>query len=827
MTETSSSVPLLQRLDKDNKQLMRDMEALDSAIAEEGGSPTFRPSLELAARGSFFNCLIAAFVWTAPMNVWMKENLSSSLVGYLPLTCLLYVFTLYPPFGTTVKNCYLGFVGTFWACFGIWFMNGLFPGGMKPGMSATSPVAIAGWVYAIGMVALMLICKANLVLKIYCLSFHVWFALEFLNPESKTPFSENFKLKLGGTAVNCMLATIIACSFAACAFLLPYPFMLAFPVAKKDAVSSSKDMSSMFNKAVQYYCGQEASVVIDAHIRHSKELRIKLDSMSAAISGAWWEGFDIGLRGTVRGLLSAHLEVMNVIFDQLLALQVAMSTEDFGDSHLKIMEQIGEPALKLSVTTGKLLVYLTEAAGDGDIDASEKANLKKQVSDCKIATKALSVAFHGARRSFGKPIHEELLQESFFCFTLSSYSRLVCEYGDILAENPPKGGTMTDAVVGGIKSTWSLSGMTERDHINMVIRSTIGTTIAFLYSKYVMNNAAGCVVTATLLINTRSGPDINANLNVLLGVLTSVVAASIIFEYGCMTGHGLYLIPSVSFLYVWATLYVYYNGGPMYSAIGMFLAAFGAMGLAKICPANGTFNHAGIYMVIAPTLMGAIIMALTEFILATDRASNLSINTFNEALTAAQESITAIWRSEDMTPHIEVIPGKLSACSSYGNIATKENRLWRNDWKSEMYDQLLTMTANLRLDLITLDHALGGSDGTPDALFGKFSGSKSLEGVQKDLEATLEDVRELAFDMLSHETGHFNPCDKLDSTSNLDVLDDLPKLMVDINAVMKFPNKAGDTLEDDELCQIAVVFVMLDSLIKRLAAMLQTMIRNS
>merc|ERR1719399_682716 len=242
--------------------------------------------------------------------------------------------------GTALGNAIAGINGTFWACFHMWFMNGIFPGGMKEGMSPTSACAIFGWANFLIFTFVILISKCGIGTKMFALATDIGFMLAFLDPKSTMPFSENFTISHRGTAVNVLLATIIGCLAAPLMNLIPYPMSFATTNMKENAVKASKDTAKLFESIIEYYSGSEASVVVESEVKHAVDLRAELDGMGGSIGGAWWEGFDLGTRGTVRALMGKHSELLNTIFDILHSMQTALATEDFGQSHTDCMEQI-------------------------------------------------------------------------------------------------------------------------------------------------------------------------------------------------------------------------------------------------------------------------------------------------------------------------------------------------------------------------------------------------------------------------------------------------------------------------------------------------------
>merc|ERR1719214_570905 len=341
-------------------------------------------------------CLIAAIVWIPAV----RQPFPNQIQARIPLVICLFVFTINPFMGQAVQNAIGGINGTFWACFHMWVMNGIFPGGMKEGMSPTSACAIFGWANLLIFTFLVLVSKCGLGTKMFALATDIGFMLAFLDPKSTMPFSENFQISHRGTAVNVMLATIIGCLAAPLMNLLPYPMDMAFSNMKGAAVKASKDASTLFNKVIDYYAGKEASVEIEGQVKKAESLRAELDGMGAAIGGAWWEGFDIGTRGTVRALMESQLGLMNNVYERVRAILTVALSEDFSDSHTSVMKEIHDEALAVGMATKKLLIAVTEAAGDGDISSAD------------------------------------MLGENYFVLTVSAYARLVIVYSEMMIKEP-------------------------------------------------------------------------------------------------------------------------------------------------------------------------------------------------------------------------------------------------------------------------------------------------------------------------------------------------------------------------------------------------------
>merc|ERR1719375_1100291 len=492
-------------------------------------------------------CLLAAIVWVPAI----RKPFPNQVQARIPLVICLFVFTINPLLGTAIQNCCCGIVGTFWACLHMWVMNGIFPGGMKEGMSPTSATAIFGYANFLIFTFLVLWCKCGIGTKMFALATDIGFMLAFLDPKSTMPFSENFTISSQGTAVNTMLATILGCLAAPLMNLIPYPLAFGYNNMKDNAVAASSHTAKLFESIIVYYCGSEASVVVESEVKHAVDLRAELDGLGGAIGCSFWEGFDLGTRGTVRALMDSHLGLMNNIYDRLRAILIIAQSEDFGPSHVAVMSKIRDPSMQVALATTALLNAVTQAAGDGDISDQEKADLEKLVGETKTAVKNLAKDFDTARKALNKPISEDLLGENYFVLTVSAYARLVIDYSEMMMSNPPQGAGFGAALMGGLSSTWDFAAMTERFNMTFTIVHFVALIICWNWSVFVDNWGGGCVITAVFLMSPAVCPDIQVFLNVLNAVILAVVAGTLVFQWTCGTGFGDYVLPFAA-LVLWA-----------------------------------------------------------------------------------------------------------------------------------------------------------------------------------------------------------------------------------------------------------------------------------
>merc|ERR1719265_1135367 len=763
--------------------------------------------------------LMASIIWVPAF----RGPFPGQIQARIPLVICLFVFTVNPLLGTAIANGFCGILGTFWACLHMWVMNGIFPGGMKEGMSPTSACAIFGWVNFLVFTFVFLFVKCGMGMKMFALATDIGFMLAFLDPASTVPFSENFTISHKGTAVNTLLATFLACLVAPLMNLLPYPMSFAYNIMKDNSVKASKDTAKLFLAVVRYYNGTEASVVIESEIKHSVDLRAELDGMGGPIGAAWFERFDMGTAGTVRALMESHLGLMNNVYDRLRALIVAVSTEDFGPSHIKVVEAIQDSSIELANSVGKLMITVTEAATDGDISSNEKVKLEDLIKDAKVHCRQLADDFDKVRRTFGKPISKDLLGESYFALTVSAYARLVIEYSEMMINDPPKGVGLGAGLSAGISATFS--GLTDRFNVNFTLKHFVALIICWFWSVYIDNWGGGCVITAVFLMSTAICPDIQVFLNVLNAVIVAVVCGALVFQVSCATGHGDYVLPIVATLIWILGLYGYFSGGPLLLP-ALVLVALSPFKWVASCPEGPVAAGArALWAGMVANVIAIVLVCTCQFFMAIDRASNLAVSSLDDAFNGLRGAFEAFFKHKEPMEVMAPVSGHLGDGAGYNASAKIEPRFWRCPWKGDLYADVVAQLGQLRLDILMLGFAVGGSDGKPDGIFEKFEQEPEFAAVKSDLTQTLKDAHNLVISILQHEGGKISFLNKLTNTTGIDTLGELDPLLEHVtDHGLKFPSTVEDSLEDDELCQISAAFLLLDTTIKHIAGVLSTAI---
>merc|ERR1719420_2488402 len=496
------------------------------------------------------------------------------------------------------------------------------------------------------------------------------------------------------------------------------------------------------------------------------------------------------------------------------AILVVVQAEDFGPSHTTVVDKIRGASMRVAMATTALLNKVTEAATDGDISSAEKEELASLVAEAKAAVKQLAKDFDTIRKKVNKPLTKDMLGENYFVLTLSAYARLVIDYSEMMMNSPPEGVGFGAAVMGGLKATWDMSAMTDRFNINFTLVHFLALLVCWFWSVYVDNWGGGCVITAVFLMSPAVCPDVQVFLLVLNAVIVAVVAGTLVFQWTCGSGFGDYILP-------WAALVLWAVGLYGVFAKSVFLlpclvfVALTPFRWVTSCPTGEIAAGArALWAGMVANVIAIVLVCSFQFFLAVDRPSNLAVNSLDDAFGGLRKAFDAFWKSEDCTGPMGSVSGSCGSGSGYCGSAKIEPRMYRCPWKAGLYLDIVSHVQTIRLDILMLWFALAGSDGKPDSIFAKFADSNEFTSMKSDLNSTLEDAHGLAIAMISHEGGKFTGLNTIKHTTGIDTLGDLEGLIAKLNTRFKFPAQAPDTMEDDEVCQVSTICMLLDATIK-------------
>jgi hypothetical protein len=661
------------------------------------------------------------------------------------------------------------------------------------------------------------------------LALNVSFMMCFLNPADQTVFSKNFKINPNGAAVSAFLGVCIGSLCAVLSVLLPYPLGYATSNMKAAGKATSEDMCKLFIAAVKYFKGESSSVLIERQMAQSQNLQGQIGGLGGNINDAYVESFDISTQGTIRGLFEKHAAVMGEMFDILVALQFAMSSEDFGDSHHTCMDAIGEVSHDLVDATTVLLLAATVASEDGDIDARENDELKAKEDDVHKAVVALSEAFDTMRKTFGKPVCKELMNESFFVFCISAFARLSCEYSTILRTDPPKGKPMSGEIQKAVMDLIKPSAICWY-HYRVVSRYWLSLMLCFLFSVHSDNFVPSCAITGVFLINTRVGPDVMAMIQGLLAVVVGIVTNALMYSFSCKFGNTQVLM--VVAVFYWLATLTVGKGSSSLAGIGLLMSALSPFALFKFCipdtPEAAAANAIGLWSGIRALLIAVTITLIAEFVHVPGLFTQLSRDSMDEAFKAMRDAFRHMWGGDNpaeakdkVNAALATVSAKVADAETYNTACLMEPRLWMCPWKSAFLTETAAGLKKIRLDVILIKMALCGLDGDMAKITTILNKVPEVKCMQEDLDKTLLDAHELAIALLDHKNGKFEGLQTMDTVFGLDELDGYDEAIDGQSKVMAFPEKVPEDMEDDLLVRVSIVYCMMEYLVQHTSAILK------
>jgi hypothetical protein len=329
-------------------------------------------------------------------------------------------------------------------------------------------------------------------------------------------------------------------------------------------------------------------------------------------------------------------------------------------------------------------------------------------------------------------------------------------------------------------------------------------------------------------------PDPLATLQVLTAVAVSSCVTAILYARSCQTGQtaSLFVLPAVAFVYWWLNLYIAFSGSS-FALIGILAAALSPFVLVVRCPppeeVSGSTAALGLWIGIRGFMVALMIMSAAEWLSSKDTLSVLAYTPLDKAMLLVEKALKLIWKDRDPSEAAAPVAGLLGSAKTYSKAAEQEPRFWRCKWKSDVVYETADMMEYLRLHILTMRHAMCGADGKTGGVFEILNQVPEFAKMKNDLLDTYEDAHELTMLSLQHECGEFTALEKMNSLEDLDTLDGWEQAMVKVNKVpgFGFPKEEIETLEDDLLCQISIMFVMLDFAIKRVATIIKSNVRKS
>merc|ERR1719324_1929405 len=262
-------------------------------------------------------------------------------------------------------------------------------------------------------------------------------------------------------------------------------------------------------------------------------------------------------------------------------------------------------------------------------------------------------------------------------------------------------------------------------------------------------------------------------------------------------------------------------------------AALSPFVLVVRCPppdeVSGSAAALGLWIGIRGFMIALMIMSAAEWLSAKDTLSVLAYEPLDKAMLLVVKALKLIWKDRDPSEATAPVGGLLGTAKTYSKAAEQEPRFYRCKWKSDVVYEVADMMEYLRLHILTMRHAMCGADGKTGGVFEILNQVPAFAAMKNDLLDTYEDAHELTMLTLQHEAGEFKGLEKMNTLEGVETLDGWEEAIKSINDVegFGFPKEEIQTLEDDLLCQISIIFVMLDFALARVATIISSNVRKS
>eukprot|EP00929_Paragymnodinium_shiwhaense_P017923 TRINITY_DN1277_c0_g1_i3.p1 TRINITY_DN1277_c0_g1~~TRINITY_DN1277_c0_g1_i3.p1 ORF type:complete len:961 (-),score=159.69 TRINITY_DN1277_c0_g1_i3:203-3085(-) len=669
----------------------------------------FGENFQLALRGAAFG-VVAVLPYVVPSWRWLYEE-----GRYSSYAVLMFVFTLYRNAGDTINFAFGGIMGTFWAVLNVFLMHGFMPGGFTSDPDYFTP----GVIDTVAFILVMLVVNVSSLTRVFALSWHVYFMMEFLRPGA-TGWSQGFVIDRKGPAVAALMQSGIGCGLAVVATLLPYP-IFALDQARVTAVKLTNELATGYDKCVECYCADSRKPIIEDGLRHSLSLmRATIQDLNSYVASAWWECLGRGRPQRIRLVLNKLDHTIREIHNRLSCTMYAIGEEEYSERHAKMMKSM-KPSLKSLVTEASaLFVCIVDACNDGDVSEADAQRMKDQKAKTTVAIEAVSMGFVSLNPS--QKIEFELTDENSFFISCCSYGRMACDMADEVMDLQRKDFPKENV------SPFSFLTIPTDDLVyrNAVVRNFVSILFAFAVGyvgrgQILQPYNSGPAGVVTLLISSSFGSAITTNMGRLQGVVLGGVFGQLAYALFAYCGlYGQVMVSSYVFLWLLATLFGYYHArDPVFSTVACLLAAFGVTGVLLGC-SDEVYTPTGLSKIIG-TVIGVTIMSISDQVFSVKTSSRYAFEALDAAWDIYKASMNAVFdpKCQEIRKHAGDMLGHISLAESTTLLASTEPRFSRTPFKEELFRAICESMHELRQSLTNLEVncTVSGNDDAPKAAF--------------------------------------------------------------------------------------------------------------
>jgi len=790
---------------------------LERLQAFTGGLKTWRPTfthgISFGGRVAVVCCLACASRAICPD--WMPDV----YLSYLPSIMPAIIYTLYGNFATTMMYTVQGILGTVLACMNAYILTCV----ASDGSQVMAIINFVLFCFAI------LFLNMNINVKIFALSWMPYFSMTFADPDIHLGTRLTFSLDSELTAIIFMQCA--GSVLAILAALLPTP-VTATSHAREYAATTANATAELFLFVAKYYCGTSKSLEINVWNSHLAAQRKAAAKMKVATKAAWWEGFDLGYFGRMRGLLMKHVEVLEDLDRRLGVLQVCVLREEFSESHAKVMEPVRPKLIDLVCAMGETLMAATICCTDGSIAEDECESMRRRISDIRKLLYEVASTFSSVRKTQsanGTGLDQDLRTESFFICEVSKCAEILVVFAqELIDPNSHSPKAIHLVVAGAIRNWFDPKVITTSSYIYFVLRNGISIVVAFLLGLWIWDYDSSMAGYVALMVSAKPGAALLQNLGRMQGTVLGMLVGNILFSTLGSKEH--FYVQCVAILvFEFCTNFIYHSSEE-FGAIGALLAVFGGkvlmqQGTDEVSPEDLLHMESAAYHQFYMLAIGLAVNTLTDMILLSAPASTMakeallqgmdrSFNQFENFL------VDGFSQLEGLGSFVGEVDANFADAEKFSLEADQEPRWHKALFRTKLFGLLIDKLRETHADLLTVQRSFQGEGG--EELFSLISERPSFPAVRRELLAKMQRTQKLLRDVLGHESiGRIDP-QMLSGVADLGSSqpEALERLIAEIHqeVLASSQNKIGElehaTMALDQVCRLCTILEMLSRVMK-------------
>jgi len=720
-------------------------------------------------------------------------------------TLLLFALTIKPHFGQTLECARSGVFGRFLAILTSRIMLRVFPTESK----STAGVA-AMFVLINVFVLLMLFLDFNMNTRKFAVASFVGHSMKFLNPEVSAVVNP-YRLTPTSPMVLELLGAVLGCGLAVLTTLFPRP-LLSLNLAGSTATALAKQLDETWCFCIKFMSGCEPD--LDTGDRILKKLHAmskQLPALQQAIENSAMEVAVLPRRFGVKRLMLQRLAVMlREGYDRLFSVWNICRHEKFEKSHAGFMEGVQDELFRVVRVSSQLMSLTVSAALDGRISHQERDALQACLDDAIAAQKALTDAFERAKAANPKRASPELIEERCLCFHSCASVRMAISVAEDFLQHCA-GERRLDPVPP--KPCTPLGINLSPGHLSFAIRNfatiMLGVVIGYYgFHKSLPRYNPGIAATSALLLSTFTGSAISNSLMRLQGVVLGNIFGQLMYAmFASCHIVSYFLVGSAAFFWSVETLRVSFHV-PQVATVAILLNGFGMTELGKQC----TERWVEPSMVQIINTCVAIVVGLGVDLVVNalplpdgvrvDRASTQAVRSLKVVWTSFGASVASALNPDELETrkHSMRFALALANAEQLGQEASQELRYYRAPWKTNLFQNVLTVLTSMWMCLSTLEHTASGGVEGGNKLPGyvRIMRLPLFRQLREEIVQKMDDIGKM-FDMFSNE--HERALGMADSPSHKLSKSKRPDLDVVMKELLEMPGvplPAGATLESDE-----------------------------